>query len=513
MKYLYDLLTNRRPLFVVRLVLYWLLGIMAITLNPFDINGQSDLATGKALDQILAEQYPQSAQDKSLVVLINEQSIQHLFEAGDIVSNEWPITYGDHAVLLKTIAALQPQAIFLDIYFRNERISDGSFERLTRALKTIRDSGVPVYLASARALEGLSKTQHNLEEVAHLTEVAWQLPAHLYPLRVESQDGAYSTAALDLYINYCETHPDKCIDRGIQQNGEPIAIQWGGDVAIDPVLGQIHPECTDIEIGPSGFLKRLVWDGLLFGITGPDGWLSSAIKSNSWLSRSLGTELWPFRSLNSESVLGRYCPFHQNIHIEGLIEATRRGDESLADAEALVKDRVVLVGMDLTALQDNIVSPVHGELPAVFAHAMALDNLISKGKNYRREGGFRPDLIALGLWLWIVPILALRCRPLKPLKQCPDGKYELDEGGTGTISNTLAFSLIAAGFVVAFAATYAMNLRAINFLAIAGLTSLAMLFLRDELTLSLLNSPRNVAERLGKVRAWVRPIKSKRNGE
>lgn len=457
----------RGPIFLLRVAIYCTLGFVTIYVNPFDIQGQTDKATSHALDQIFAKFYPDKAQDVPLVVLINEQSIKHMHNAGDIVANEWPLTYGDHASLLKGIAALQPQSIFLDIYFRNERSTDAGFDRLISAINTVTDAGINVYLASAQTQEGITKTQEKLQNVATLTEVSWTLPSDLYPLKLPNDDDYLNSAAFDLYQDFCQSKPDRCEKNIINSQAEPIAVQWGGSVATDPVTGAIHPDCKDIEAGPIAFAKQLVIEGLGYGL------------------------------LESRSVLGRYCPFHQNIHIEALIEASRRGDESLADARNLVKDRVVLVGMNLTGLQDRVFSPVHGEMPAVFVHAMALDNLIAKGNEYRRLGGDFSDLIAMSLWVFIVVVLAASSKPLSSNLR---GTTTPDSADLIVQSNPLpgrwATILITAGFAAALMATHLMNYRAVNFLAIIALLSLTTLLIKDEFTKSLLNKISNIQKKI-----------------
>lgn len=73
----------------------------------------------------------------------------------------------------------------------------------------------------------------------------------------------------------------------------------------------------------------------------------------------------------------------------------------------LLHNRLVLVGIKDVAGADWILSPVHGNVPGVFLHAMALDNLIRWGPNYRQiSGGLfdKSDFIETGL-LWFLLIL------------------------------------------------------------------------------------------------------------
>lgn len=57
---------------------------------------------------------------------------------------------------------------------------------------------------------------------------------------------------------------------------------------------------------------------------------------------------------------------------------------------AVIADRVVMLGGDLSVGGDTVVSPVHARLPGVHVHAMALDNLITFDGRYKEFGEFEP---------------------------------------------------------------------------------------------------------------------------
>jgi hypothetical protein len=52
------------------------------------------------------------------------------------------------------------------------------------------------------------------------------------------------------------------------------------------------------------------------------------------------------------------------------------------DPTQFLKDRFVFVGAHLSGLNDTVSSPVHGDLPGVYSHAVALDNLWHFRENY-----------------------------------------------------------------------------------------------------------------------------------
>ena len=84
------------------------------------------------------------------------------------------------------------------------------------------------------------------------------------------------------------------------------------------------------------------------------------------------------------------CPYTDYVEADGLILPDDDADEAL---NALIKDRAVVYGADITALPDEITSPVQGVLPGLYAHAMAVDNLLSYGDAYWRD----PPAVFAGL--------------------------------------------------------------------------------------------------------------------
>src|SRR5699024_3682148 len=62
-----------------------------------------------------------------------------------------------------------------------------------------------------------------------------------------------------------------------------------------------------------------------------------------------------------------------------------------SDLQRLLSRRLVMVGGHFRASNDWVESPVHGQVPGVHYHAMALDNLIEDGPDYRRNANAMLD--------------------------------------------------------------------------------------------------------------------------
>ncbi len=107
---------------------------------------------------------------------------------------------------------------------------------------------------------------------------------------------------------------------------------------------------------------------------------------------------------NAEAELNRQrCVYIDNISAanagQGIILQADT-DHQLDVDPTLLKDRILLVGADVTQARDFYTSPVNGQLPGVYQHAVALENLLTDGKDYhwqRAEAQWLPQLIALAL--------------------------------------------------------------------------------------------------------------------
>nr|MBP8295586.1 CHASE2 domain-containing protein [Burkholderiales bacterium] len=72
------------------------------------------------------------------------------------------------------------------------------------------------------------------------------------------------------------------------------------------------------------------------------------------------------------------CPAVPVLRADAILD----GDAAAVDA--LLRGRAVLLGAQVSGIPDWQVSPVHGRVPGVVLHAMALDNLLAHGDGYLR---------------------------------------------------------------------------------------------------------------------------------
>ena len=96
------------------------------------------------------------------------------------------------------------------------------------------------------------------------------------------------------------------------------------------------------------------------------------------------------------------CPYHRALTMSSLRSSSEAEDRVLQD---LLGGRFVMIGTNLEGGNDMVTSPVHGDIPGVFMHAMALDNLLTYEGRYKRalEWGLPPALPLF--WLGLLTVL------------------------------------------------------------------------------------------------------------
>lgn len=411
--------------FIARVLVFSTLGGIAILANPFDLYDRSDDAFSAAFNRIFAANYDGTYKQTPLVILIGEESIARLYDRGRIRSNEWPLAYSDHAKLIKALVRLAPESIFIDIFFRNERSMDPTFGQLERALDVASKNNVDVFLAGGYSDQDRTPTQERLAAVSKLTVNAWRGYDQNYPL----VDGGQATAAFDLYRSYCGRDSTRCAPPTIDlrdPNLPPLAVTWGGAQASTDVIKTRTLACPE-----------------------PANWLMAVSKQLAFgLTNGLFSTPEPPRPP---------CPYHEVVHISDLIHAI---DMGLTDSlKQSVEGRVLFYAVDLDGLEDRVVSPVHGSLPAVFAHAMAFDNLLTQGANYTRPKDSFSDWWELATWVAVV-IAVLASQGAMARRQ------------TGNALTRLALMCLASGVVIL--TSISLSNWAFNYIPVNGLGLLSL---------------------------------------
>lgn len=361
--------------------------------DPFGLSKQVHGYSERLVQKVTAPFYGSAAQDKIAVVLIDQDSLAARGES-------WPPRYVYYEEVVRRIAKQKPAAIFLDVLVEDKRAYDDSLAVARQALgDTLSKTGVPLYLATLdtknnSVFTGVPGTQTTLS--------GWRGYADDYPLAIgpghfygehDSQLEAeeqcdstqHRTAAFQLYQTLCEqgmqsgcaVHPE-----AEERFCNAMVVQWGRTVS------KVVPE------------RQLIAE-------------SQCSATEQTLSVRFGESLRAFwASLTSgfdESSLKRLrqpCPYTVTVREEDLSSEKVRG---------VLAGRVVMIGLSLPGIHDIVDSPVHGQIPGVYLHAMALDNLLTWNANYYpREEEHFDWVLALAVILVCWPCVAIiRAQPTR----------------------------------------------------------------------------------------------------
>lgn len=305
---------------------------------------------------MVARLYPDHARDRIAVVLYDDKYLTDQEAA-------WPLPYYHHAQLVLHLASLPapPKAIFLDITFSQLR-DDPSVAELHQALCQARhDFGVPVFLAAdhsyldlrsavrtellrpdeqGRACAGAAGVRATPDPIDRQT---WSYPLTTHSNGTEWVSGATADDAATRFRSAAMILAQDVERLALGTETTPMALFWGSGVrprnAFDEVL-QCQP---DIVQGWQRFVPSFV------------------------------RERW---AQTSDLPL---CPYHDAVSV-GQIR-----DMSEDQLTARLAGRYVMIGAMIPGYDDLADSPVHGAIPGIFVHAMALDNLLVYGSAYKRD--------------------------------------------------------------------------------------------------------------------------------
>ncbi|MGC7838268.1 CHASE2 domain-containing protein [Pseudomonas wayambapalatensis] len=352
-------------LFPLRQALFGLSVVLIALLDPFGIASSTDDASSRWLNRLLAATYADKGQQQVVVVLIDDDYL---------LRNDtyWPLPYNEQSKLFKRLLAYEPAAVFVDLLYSHDHSREipGQPPRmesqlLANVFERYRQQDIPLYVADTglpRASEGAVNTLPRLAEVSTPALVSWSDFGNQYPLAVKTPLGTLETPALRLYRDYCrhQACTDLPADPASAAELAPMTVQWG-----------VHrsPE------------QEKVADTSTCNIPGLFEQLKQAV----------------FWKLGKQA--RATCAYTLTLSPTDL-EVTDPNDRKLL--ESLLRGKLVLVGAQIAGTGDLTQSALHGKIPGVYWHAMALDNLVNWGMNYYRA---TPSLADLGIPAGSVDVL------------------------------------------------------------------------------------------------------------
>ena len=332
----------------------------------------------------LGERYGDGQREQTSVLLIDNAALADAGEA-------WPPHYSYHARLLRALARYRPRAVFLDIYFSQVR-DDATLALLTKNLCALREQGTSVFLGVSSDATGDAGLRPELESLAGrcFQKVALQYTpdsldrlAWTYPLENEEEKDAHGeplpSAALAIYR--------EAFGRKLHVEDNELALTWG--------------------LRPATYGLR---------------WLATPGKEEShedggnrlYCRQDFGNfELAPTIVKNQlhHDAEKPVCVYHETLYANDLATGSEQEEAAL---KRLLEGKVVMIGAALSGGGDRILSPLHGRIPGVYLHAMALDNLLKFGDRYPRDIHLEWSTSSSHLKLYLFLFLSLFCGLVLP---------------------------------------------------------------------------------------------------
>jgi hypothetical protein len=346
-----------RPLWrpLASYVLFLVGGVVLLRMDPFGFTRLTKFYSQDLLAVAMAGCYPDARVGGKCVketptadggtVGRAADAVVLLRDSDLIAFNEpWPPRYGFHARLLRAIRANKPRAVMMDIVFEDVR-ADPTIEALSTELDRYKEDGIPIYAATFGPDRPL---RPGVRE--HVTSV--QVPKAIDPL--DRVTRFYDLATRE----------------------EPSLVTAVPNVVRDVCGGCAGEGCE------SGTV-RVFWS-IVPDESFNDRWLDCRRRPKfPW---------WIFQDRGSD--FRENCPSTPTIPARILLEPTE--DEDLA-VEALIKDSVVFYGAFFHGAADAMNTPLHNDLPAVFLHAQAFDNLVTLGPDAIRHRDPQVPLLGVSL--------------------------------------------------------------------------------------------------------------------
>jgi hypothetical protein len=309
------------------------------------------------VNAIVKYTYDATGQQKTLVVLFREENLATLRES-------FPISYARHAEVLEALAVYEPAVVFVDFAFIDKRPGQ-DVAPLSEAICALRASGVAVYLAASPLpgkaggdglRDGLDRSCFTPVDVQMDTEIG---------------------ASGVLTYRACKNLATSC---------EPAGLLWTPAFAMAaPQVGLARADGQQMEI---------IWGNRVSAL------------NESWMDCTSDGTLVHLRQMLKENPLAskRKCPHTNTISV---IHLLGRFDQTLKDR--VVKGNTVFYGGSFEMAGDRVISPVFDDLPGVYLHAMAYDNLLTFRKDYKRaeQHGLSLSRVVNGLLLLFTIVLLL----------------------------------------------------------------------------------------------------------
>lgn len=323
----------------------------------FGVESAAQKASFDLFQRVFSPHYPTDNQDRLYVVLIEDQDLPLSGEG----SPSWPPDYADHAALLDALAGsddYRPAGVFFDTLFENVPSDPGAVDLLCTEAAEISAAGVPVIFAQlpdfGRESAPIPRALQLCRTPVETAAVGWRAPEGLYPFAVTIAGETIPTAAAALY-----------------------AIALENQAAVDR-----EAAAGFNEKGADGPAMRTLWGATSPAIAGCTNYRGDFGTKFLHSARIFISGFFPHRRLRQDFEYPQRCSFHAVKSARDILSLSPEERDYLA---AELDNAFVLVGVNVDGIPDFVDSPVHGRLPGVFMHAMALDNMLTSGPRFLRD--------------------------------------------------------------------------------------------------------------------------------
>lgn len=297
--------------------------------------------------------YPDTQQDEVVVLLLTDEIVDA------VLRGQWPAPYSFHASILSDLLVHRPRALFIDFYWMNQ-LKPGSRE-LVDVLRNYRAAGVGVYL-SAPTKEWLNNFWPEL--VGLVTPVSPQIvmdPMDFVARSYTQGNNKLPSAAFAIVND---------LNHGLENT------EYRGDM--------------DIFWGTADNIRNLAW--MTPSASQHDDFVDSLFSGFTQVETPV--------------------PYSTTVFVRDLINPVgATEDEALGELDDHLKDRVVVYGASLAGIQDVVFTPTREILPGAYYHAMALDNLLTWGDQFKATTPRWPEgMEGLSLpWVQFFLLLPIAC--------------------------------------------------------------------------------------------------------
>jgi CHASE2 domain-containing sensor protein len=367
-----------------------LLGIASFQIY-FDPLGFSQLTQRYSQDlvnlTVTGPIYPNTGRDQVAVALIDDDTLNNL-------KFTWPISYEQHARALDAILVYEPKAVVVDLLFTDVR-DDPTLPQLLNVIEHYKRANVPLYFgASAKLPRGVPPIRPELAaagvKLVDVNTIVDAGVARQYPTKGSCFDGVRGNNCPSLAVSVYDQVYKGQVDRATPPDSN-IELVWGVDthpinrkwMTVDDANG-VEQACP------------------------PDAGMVTRI----------------YRALVDVSRLQQMCPHSGIVPAESLI----RGDDD-PDFPALMKGKTVFYGTWLEGTRDRAYTPAHGIVPAVYVHAMALDNLVTFKGEPKRDAittfgvtFHKNEIETLTIALILLVITAVHLKRIRALASLPESE-------------------------------------------------------------------------------------------